>query len=110
MSTMKQNVLHKALSEFKARLLAQVALNRLILFGSRARGDFVASSDVDVIVVIDDPLTEEIEEMVSDCAWQVGFEHDLLVVPVVFARSEWDDGPTRHSLLAKAVLSEGVSI
>ena len=110
MAMMKQNVLHEALSEFKARLMAQVALNRLILFGSRARGDFIASSDVDIIVVIDDPLTEEIEDKISDCAWQIGFDHDLLIMPIVFARSEWDNGPTRHSLLAKAVLSEGITI
>ena len=99
-----------ALAELKALLSARVSLNRLILFGSRARGDAGPASDVDVVVIVDGPLDEAIEDQVSDAAWQIGFDYGLVIVPVVFARSEWEDGPERHSLLAQAVSNEGIAI
>jgi hypothetical protein len=34
----------------------------------------------------------------------------MVIVPVVFARDEWEDGPERYSLLAQAVELEGVPV
>ena len=107
---MSRDALHKALHEVKNCLLAEVSLNRMILFGSRARGDFTASSDVDIIIVVDGPVTGETEDKISECVWQVGFDHGLVIVPVVFSRSEWEDGPMQHSLLAQAVSNDGITI
>jgi len=40
--------------------------------------------------------------------WEAGFESGVVVVPVVFSRVEWENGPERYSLLAEAVKSDGV--
>ena len=39
-----------------------------------------------------------------------GFEHGIVVVPIVFTKDEWEKGPERYSLLAQAVEKEGVPI
>lgn len=98
------------LDRFKELLLRRVRLYKLILFGSRARGDADPHSDVDVLVILEGPAEHEIREYVSGCAWEAGFEHGIVVVPVVFSRDEWEDGPERHSLLAQAVEADGVSL
>jgi UTP:GlnB (protein PII) uridylyltransferase len=110
MTSMTRDALNAVLIELKAGLLAKIALERLILFGSRARGDDAEGSDVDVLVITNEPLTEEIRNTISDCAWEVGFAHDLVIVPIVYEAFEWNDTPVRASLLAKAVSTEGISI
>lgn len=96
------------LDGFKALLAKRVNVYKLILFGSRARGDAEPSSDMDVLVVLDGTPTEKDFDYVSECAWEAGFEHGIVVVPVVYTRNEWEVSPERYSLLALAVEKEGV--
>jgi predicted nucleotidyltransferase len=98
------------LDKFKTLLLKQVSLDKLILFGSRARGDAGRYSDIDVVVVLKDDADEQDFDYVSDCAWEAGFEYGIVIVPVVFTKNEWENGPERYSLLAQAVEKEGVPI
>ncbi len=97
------------LETFAHLVRKQIALHSIVLFGSRARGDAEPDSDMDVLLIVDD-LTEEIEDYISDCAWEAGFESGIVIVPVVFSRIEWENGPERYSLLAEAVKLEGVAI
>lgn len=105
MNSIEKTILEK----FKTLLLKRVKLHALVLFGSRAKGNAETYSDMDVLVVVDD-LTREVEDYISDCAWEAGFETGIVVVPVVFSRNEWESGPERYSLLAEAVKTEGVYI
>jgi predicted nucleotidyltransferase len=98
------------LDRFKELLLRRARLHKLILFGSRARGDADPYSDLDVLVVLEGPSDQETRGYVSDSAWEAGFEHGIVVVPIVFSRDEWESGPESHSLLAQAVEADGVSL
>jgi len=100
----------RVLESFKKLLLERFSLAKMVLFGSRARGDADPSSDMDVVVILNGPLNEKIKEEISDCAWQAGFEHGIVVVPVVFTRDEWESGPERHSLLVQAVEAQGIPL
>ena len=100
----------KILETFKSSLFKRLALHKIILFGSRARGDAEPYSDMDVVVVLDQKPEEYDSAYVSDCAWEAGFEHGIVVVPIVFSRDEWEKSPERYSLLAMAVKKEGVTI
>jgi hypothetical protein len=84
--------------------------HQIILFGSRARGDAEPYSDLDIIVIIDGVVDESAREWVSDCAWEAGYVQGLVIVPLVFSRTQWEQGPERHSLLAKAVALEGIPL
>ena len=105
------NTTEKAvLDKFKALLLERVRLYKLILFGSRARGDAGPYSDMDVVVILDDASGEKDFDYVSDSAWEAGFENGIVIVPVTFTREEWENSPERYSLLAQAVETEGVPL
>src|SRR3972149_4353981 len=95
------------LDRFKALLSTHIGLHKLILFGSRARGDADPDSDLDVLVVLDNRPTDREQGIISDCAWEAGFESGIVVVPVVFARHDWEAGPERYSLLAQTVAGDG---
>ena len=100
--------LEKQILETFANLVhKKVSLHSVVLFGSRARGDAEPDSDMDVLVIVDD-LAEKDEDYISECAWEAGFESGIVVVPIVYSRFEWENGPERYSLLAEAVKSDGV--
>ena len=103
MNPIEKNVLENFITLMREKII----VHRVVLFGSRARGDADADSDMDVLVIVDD-LTDLIEDFVSQCAWEAGFENDIVLVPVVFSRNDWENGPERYSLLAEAIKSEGV--
>lgn len=98
------------LDQFKTLLLQRLKLHRVILFGSRARGEAEPDSDMDVVVIVDGEITGAHREYISECAWQAGFEKGILLVPVAFSREEWENSPERSSLLAQAIEREGIAV
>jgi len=98
------------LEKFRSLLVERIRVHKIILFGSRARGDAQVDSDMDLLVILQDPPTEEIEDYILDCAWEAGIDHSVILVPVVYSREEWEEGPDQSSLLALAVQREGISV
>ena len=105
MNHIEKNILETFINLMRGQIIGY----RVVLFGSRARGDADADSDMDVLVIVDDS-TDLTEDFVSLCAWEAGFENDIVLVPVVFSRNDWENGPERYSLLAEAIKSEGVYV
>jgi len=100
----------RVLDRFKAALQGRISVSRIVLFGSRARGDADAFSDMDLIVVIDGDVGEGLHDAVSDCAWEAGFGDGIVVVPIVLTKNEWELGSFRSSLLGRAVTQEGRAV
>jgi predicted nucleotidyltransferase len=98
------------LNQLKAKLLERLPLSRLVLFGSRARGDADPDSDLDVLVILNTPVSREVENYVNECAWEAGLEHGIVVVPVTVSRLDWEEGLLSSSLLAIAVGQEGITV
>lgn len=97
------------LADFKRLLSERLELDKVILFGSVARGDDEPESDVDVLVVLKE-RTPEADATVSECAWEAGFEHGVLVAPITFGRDQWENGPERQSLLGISVTRDGIAL
>ena len=96
-----------------ARNFKQLVQRRVIpldvrVFGSRARGDASADSNLDVFVVVED-ATREIEKYVCVCAWEAGFEQDVVIVPVVVSQNKIK-GILKESVFILNVYREGVTV
>ncbi len=100
----------KVLQQLKQMLQERVNVHQIILFGSRARGDADAESDMDVLVIVDQPINREVRHAVSECTWQAGFDAGIVVTAILFARDEWENGPEYYAPLAEAVRTEGVPV
>jgi len=100
----------QVLDRFKAALQERLHVFEIILFGSRARGDADPLSDMDVVVILDGEADDHSRDLVSDCAWEAGFESGIVIAPIVFSRTEWETDASRHSLLGKAVAQEGLPV
>ncbi|MEW6237520.1 MAG: nucleotidyltransferase domain-containing protein [Candidatus Omnitrophota bacterium] len=96
--------------QFKKKLIEnQIPVREMFLFGSRVRGDSDQDSDLDVLVLLD-WKTSEMDRRISHYAWEVGFEADVIVQPVVMTYKQAKEGPEKSSLLLMAVEEEGVSV
>jgi predicted nucleotidyltransferase len=100
----------KIVDRFASLVKEKLRVRRIELFGSRARGDADPDSDMDVLLIVNDIISPELEDYVSECAWEAGFKYGIVIVPVVFTRDEWENGPERYSLLAEAIRAEGVRL
>ncbi len=66
-------------------------IKKIILFGSRARGDFNPDkSDYDFAVIVD-KRTYELEDKIDDISGQLLYEYSELIGPIIWDESEWEE-------------------
>ncbi len=96
--------------EMKRRLAESgVQTHQVVVFGSRARGDAGPDSDLDLLIAVDEE-TPLVRDVIEDCAWDVGYENDIYVQPVIKERKDIEEGPERSSLFMMAVREEGIPV
>lgn len=63
----------------------------LILYGSYARGDYNANSDLDLLVLIDkDIVTRMDQKRIKYPLYEIEFETGMIISPLVFSKKEWE--------------------
>ena len=92
------------------KIARDVAPQRIILFGSHARGEATDTSDLDLFIVQDSPASNrEVRRRIESLLWGRRFGVDLIVRrPEEVARNVADGNPfyTRHILGEGKVLYE----
>ncbi|HEX8947495.1 MAG TPA: nucleotidyltransferase domain-containing protein [Dissulfurispiraceae bacterium] len=95
--------------KLKEKLSEFVLLLDFRVFGSRARGDEDEFSDMDVFLEIES-LNKETKERISETVWEVGFEHFMVICPLIFTKDEIEKSPLRVSPIVRNILEEGVAV
>jgi len=95
--------------EFKRRAAALVATLQFCVFGSRARGDATAGSDLDIFLVVDH-IDADLREKISEVAWEVGFEHDVVLSTFVVTAEQLERGPLGVSPIIRQIEKEGIRL
>lgn len=56
-------------------------INKIVLYGSYARGDFTSESDVDIMIVLNCTKEEvsQYRKQINKFASRIGLEHDIMV-------------------------------
>ena len=99
----------KIAKKLKERLLEIVTGVDLIVFGSRARGDYDEFSDMDVSVEVVS-IDRELKEKIYNITWEVGFENFMVISPLIFTSNEIKNSPLRSASIVKNIFEEGVRI
>lgn len=94
--------------------LPEVLLNhvkKMIIYGSRARGEGTDDSDIDLLVLVDDK-TPDIEKALDDIAYSVMWDYDFkpIISLKVFAEPRFRIAVEKGLSFYRHVEKEGISI
>jgi uncharacterized protein len=100
-----------ALTEFAARIRAALGstVRDVRLFGSKARGDARADSDLDVLVVVEGGRVRA-EDLAVDIAFDINVANNLYISPRVVTAESLADPVWRTTLFVQTVMQEGIPL
>jgi predicted nucleotidyltransferase len=94
------NLLHE---RFPKRIL------RTVLFGSKARGESLPWSDIDILIIVDRE-DWRFQHAISTLAARVSLEHDVLIGPRVIGEKRWERMKDRGFTIYQNIVTEGIPL
>jgi len=83
---------------------------KVILYGSEARGDAHAGSDIDLLILVNkDKVTLEDEEKITFPIYLLELKTGVLISPMVVAKKSWENRPFKTPFYIN-VMNEGVEL
>lgn len=103
----------KIISEFKRRLGKDIQgdVKKLIVFGSRARGEAAEDSDIDILAVVTEKRPD-IEKKLEDIAYAVMWDYDFkpIISIKMTSESQFNESLARGFSFYRHIEKEGVSV
>jgi predicted nucleotidyltransferase len=103
-----------ALETFIARLRQRYGddLLHVVLFGSKARGDFDDESDLDLLIVVRIPDSDFWPNWrhISDLAWEVELAHDVVLTTIIRTPAEFRQMQRDRLLLYQNIEKDGMTL
>jgi len=98
-------IVKKVADDLKAELRGQII--DIILFGSRARGDFQNESDYDILVLVT-KKTKALRDKIDDIVWEIAWEHNVVITAFIYEKSRFEND--RFEPLFMNIQKEGVLV
>ena len=80
----------KALMELKKRLLERFPDVKIILYGSKARGDSGRESDIDVLIILKNRVDDSLREEVFSMSFKIELKYDVIFGMLVESEGFWN--------------------
>jgi predicted nucleotidyltransferase len=113
MKTIAEIQLHSrdraAIGEAADLLRRQFPVDAVILFGSKARGDDDAESDIDLLVLTSRSLTHAERHAVIDELFPLQLRHDVVFSVFIAPTREWSSGVASVLPIHDEILDQGVA-
>lgn len=66
----------------------------IILFGSEARGDARADSDIDLMILLDQPkVTFAQQDKIYTPIYDISLQHNVIINALIYTKSYWNNRP-----------------
>jgi predicted nucleotidyltransferase len=101
----------EALTEFLQSLQAQYTnlIQTVTLFGSKARGDDTAASDIDLLVVVNSD-NWQIHKQIRYLAADISFKYDLFLSALVWSATAYQAAAAIPTTLCQHIQLEGIPL
>jgi len=94
---------------FKMRVQAITRIERMIVFGSRARGDAVEESDLDIFIEVPS-LTPDLRQKILDIAWEISYENEVVISTFLTSTALLTNSPLSGNPIIRTIELEGVAV
>lgn len=84
-------------------------VSRVVVFGSRARGDADVDSDMDLLVLTTGTITQDQRHAITGVLSPLGRELDVMFSTIVVPEAEWQEGIYRVLPIHAEVARDGVA-
>ena len=82
----------------------------IYLFGSAAKGDRQADSDLDVLIITNGHLSRQDQAVVTEAIYELELARGVVISTLVYSRDEWDAPLTRATPFHARVEAEAVLV
>ena len=114
MSTLQANPLSKqerqALAAAVAALKDRFPVEQVVLFGSRARGEGDAESDLDLLVLTTRELAWTERRAIVDALFDIELAHDVVLSPLIVPGRQSREGAHRILPIHREIARDGVVV
>lgn len=100
---------NRIVKRLKLRLQEITPINRVVVFGSRARGDASPDSDLDVFIEIPE-LNAALRRKISEIAWEVSLDEEILISTFVVTTAAILDSPFGANPILRTITTEGITV
>jgi predicted nucleotidyltransferase len=100
----------QAVERAAAILRERFPVERVVLFGSKARGDDDAESDIDLLLLTSRPMSHKEQGKVIELLLPLELELQVGITPVFVATEEWEHGLYQVLPIKTEVDRDGVLI
>ena len=86
------------------------SISKVILFGSKARGDHDEHSDIDLLVVTSKALHWKDEKAIVCALFDIGMEYDVIFSPLFTFSDEWEKGIFKEFPVYREISQDGAIV
>ena len=99
----EREAIETAFSHIKKRF----PLEKTVLFGSKARGESDAYSDIDILFITSRSLHWREEKAIIDILFEIGMEYDVIFSPLFATDDEWSGGDFTEFPIYSEIIKDG---
>ena len=114
MKTLENISLHqderKAIETAVEELKNKFPVDKLVLFGSKARGDSDQHSDIDLLIITPHTLHWKEEKTISDVLFEIGLQYDVIFSLLFVTKMEWEGGTFVQFPIYQDIMREGAVV
>ena len=94
---------------YKTRLEKLTPLIRMLVYGSRARGNALPDSDLDIFIEAPS-VSPELRRKISELAWEIGYKNNIVISTFVVTPKSLNESPIGANPILKAIENEGIAV
>ena len=100
----------EALREIKSGVMARFDAKDFLLYGSAARGEAEYESDLDLMIVVSDPISRLKRHEITDIVFDVNLKFGTNFSTLVVDRESWESGLVSVLPLREEIMREGIRL
>ena len=99
----------EAISRAAALLRSRFPISQVVLFGSKARGDDDAESDIDLLVLTTCKLDWKQRQAIINCLYGLELELGVVVSVLIVSEEDWHEGVYQVLPIREEIERDGVA-